>query len=73
MKLYVTRHGAKNGKDVFFEKGEKVRYRARDGKEYNIVIDSKQMRNGAYLGYESIFPDGRFFAIDEGIIYWAGK
>lgn len=24
-KVYVTRHGAKNGKDVFFEKGKKLR------------------------------------------------
>jgi hypothetical protein len=60
----------KNGKGVRFEKGEKVRYKTRDGTEYDIVIDSELMYNSGYFGYEAIFPDGRFFALEEGIIDW---
>lgn len=36
-------------------------------------IDSEPMCNGGYLGYEAIFPDGRLFAVEQGIINWTGK
>ena len=63
----------KDGENVHFEKGDKVRYRMRSGREYDIVIDSDLMENSGYLGYEAIFPDGRFFAVAKGIIDWEGK
>lgn len=75
MLLFKSRYtpGLKNGKGVYFEKGEKVRYRMRDGTEYDIIIDSELMNNSGYWGFEAIFPDGRYFAADEGIIDWDGK
>lgn len=73
--VFFSRHtpDLENGENVMFEKGEKVRYRMRNGQEYEIVIDSYLMENSGYLGYEAIFPDGRFFAVAEGIIDWEGK
>ena len=75
IEISISRYtpGAKNGVGIAFKKGEKVRYRMRNGTEYDIVIDSELMKNSGYLGYEAIFPDGRFFAVDEGIIDWEGK
>lgn len=73
--IFVSRHtpNLQNGENVRFEKGEKVKYRMRNGKEYEIIIDSDLMKNSGYLGYEAIFPDGRFFAVAKGIIEWEGK
>lgn len=73
--VFVSRYtpGLENGRNVRFKKGEKVRYRMRNGQEYDIVIDSELMENSGWLGYEAIFPDGRFFAVAEGIINWDGK
>jgi hypothetical protein len=66
--------GLANGVNVSFKKGEKVRYRMRNGDEMDIIIDSNLMSNSGYLGYESIFPDGeRCFAVSKGIIGWEGK
>ena len=62
-----------NGKYVDFEIGEKVKYRMRNGTEFNITINSKRMKNSGYFGYESIFPDGIYFAVAEGIVDWEGK
>lgn len=73
-KVYKSRYtpNLKNGKDVHFEIGETVKYRMRNGTEYEIVIDSELKQNSGYLGYEAIFPDGRYFAVAEGIIDWEG-
>lgn len=75
MMVFVSRYTPNliNGEKVLFEIGEKVRYRMRNGTEYDIVIDSELMENQGYLGYEAIFPDGRFFAVAKGIIDWNGK
>jgi hypothetical protein len=42
--VYKSRftRGLKNGKDVDFNKGEKVRYKMRNGYEVDIIIDKKQ-------------------------------
>ena len=75
--VYKSRftRGLKNGKDVDFNKGEKVRYKMRNGYEVDIIIDSELMLNSGFLGYESIFLDDnqKAFAIKEGIINWDGK
>lgn len=75
MKIYKSRYtpNLENGKDVGFEIGDVVKYRTRNGEEYVITIDSELMTNEGYTGYEAIFPDGRFFAVEEGIYDWEGK
>lgn len=75
MQVFVSRHtpGLKNGKDVKFNIGDKVRYRMRNGTEYDIIIDSERMSHSGYFGYESKFSDGRYFAVEQGIIGWDGK
>lgn len=66
--------GLTNGEGVRFEKGEKVKYRMRNGEEHSIIIDSNLMENSGYMGYEAIFDDGiRAFAVDKGIYDWEGK
>jgi hypothetical protein len=67
--------GLKNGKGVAFAKGEKVRYRMRNGTEYDITIKSEYMSHGSgYFGYEAKFPDGEIgFAPDIGIVGWKGR
>ena len=75
--VYKSRftQGLKNGEDIDFQKGKKVRYRMRDGYEVDIVIDSELMQHSGYLGYESIFLDNnqRAFAVKKGIVDWDGK
>lgn len=74
--VFVSRYSPnlKNGEHVRFEIGEKVRYRMRNGTEYDITIQSELMQNRGYFGYEAIFPDGDLcFAVAKGIINWAGK
>jgi hypothetical protein len=77
--VYKSRYtpGLINGKDVNFQKGEKVRYKMRSGEELDIIIDSERMhhtQSGLY-GYESIFLDDnkKYFAASTGIINWEGK
>ena len=67
--------GLENGKDVAFNIGEKVRYKMRNGKEYNIIIKSSYKKHtSGYFGYESLFPDGTIsFTPDIGIIGWEGR
>ena len=66
--------GLKNGKGVAFQKGDVVSYKTRDGKKYKITIDSERMQHkSGYFGYEAIFFDGRYFAVEDGIYDWEGK
>jgi len=67
--------GLKNGADVSFVIGEKVKYLCWGGEIINITIYSYLMKNSGYLGYESIFHDDDkiYFAIAEQIIDWEGK
>lgn len=76
--VFVSRYtpGLENGEKVKFNKGEVVRYRMRNGDEFDITIDSEFMlHESGYYGYESIFHnDGaRCFAVAKGIINWEGK
>lgn len=79
MQIYKSRYtpGLKNGKDVAFNKGEKVKYRTRLGECVEIIIDSERVihdETGLY-GYEAIFTDDgkRYFAAEKGIYDWDGK
>ena len=64
----------KNGRDVKFEIGDKVTYKALNGEVYdNVIIDSEYAQNQKRFGYEALFEDGRFFISAEGIIDWEGK
>lgn len=65
--------GLKNGSGVAFSKGDCVKYRMRNGAEYDLVIDSELVQNGPYFGYECEFLDGRFFIAEQGIYDWEGK
>lgn len=65
--------GLTNGRNVAFSKGDRVKYRMRNGTEYDLVIGSELMQNGPYFGYECEFPDGRFFIVEQGIYDWEGK
>ena len=79
MQIYKSRFtpGLKNGEDVKFEIGEKVKYRTRAGEDFVITIASERMRHypSGLLGYEAIFPDDgqKYFAAGKGIYDWDGK
>jgi len=66
-------------KDVHFQIGEVVKYRMRNGKKFDITINSERKyveENHIILyGYEAIFSDDnkKYFAAEKGIIGWEGK
>jgi hypothetical protein len=79
VQIYKSRYtpGLKNGEDVYFNKGERVRYRMRNGCELDIIIDcdDRMVSMNDSIGYEAIFTDDgkRYFAVAKGIINWEGK
>lgn len=67
--------GLTSGKNVLFQIGDEVKYRASNGNEYIVTIDSERMMHiTGYYGYEATFENGkRGFAIEDGIYDWKGR
>lgn len=78
MKVFKSRFtpNLKNGKDVQFNRDEKVVYDLGKGKTTDIIIKSDYMEHQSGIcGYEALFLDDNdmWFANAEDIIDWEGK